>query len=87
MWQWNRRALLDFLGHAHHGIRGLVTDQHGNPLEATVEVLGLDRGRTARWLRTDPDVGDYHRLLLPGLYDLEFRADGCVTSTEPPESP
>ena len=25
-------------------------------------------------MRTDPDVGDYHRLLLPGLYDLRIEA-------------
>ncbi len=26
--------------------------------------------------RTDPDVGDFHRLLLPGLYDLRIEATG-----------
>ena len=25
---------------------------------------------------TDPDIGDYHRMLLPGTYDLTFSADG-----------
>jgi hypothetical protein len=77
-WQSNRRALLDFIGHAHHGIRGLVTDQNGAPLAATVEVVGLDTVADGSMVRTDPDVGDFHRLLLPGLYDLEIRADGCV---------
>lgn len=77
-WQWNRRALLDFIGHAHHGIRGVVTDQHGEPLAATIEVLGLDTEIDGSMIRTDPDVGDFHRLLLPSLYDLEIRADGCV---------
>jgi len=81
LWQWNRRALLDFIGHAHRGIRGLVTDQYGKPLAATVEVLGLDTEIDSSTVRTDPDVGDFHRLLLPGLYDLEFRAVGCVAET------
>ncbi len=80
-WQWNRRALVDFIGHAHHGIRGVVTDQHGEPLAATIEVLGVDSADDGSMVRTDPDVGDYHRLLLPGLYDLQIRADGCVTET------
>jgi hypothetical protein len=26
--------------------------------------------------RTDPDIGDFHRLLLPGLYDLRIEAAG-----------
>ena len=81
MWQWNRRALLNFIGHAHRGIRGLVTDQYGKPLAATIEVVGLDTETDSSTVRTDPDVGDFHRLLLPGLYDLEFRAVGCVAET------
>jgi hypothetical protein len=46
------------------------------PLEATVEVLGVDREADGSMVRTDPEVGDYHRLLLPGLYDLRFEAPG-----------
>ena len=78
LWQWNRRALLDFLTHAHEGIRGLVTDAAGAPLAATVEVLGVDRESDGSTVRTDPAVGDYHRLLLPGLYDLRFEAAGFL---------
>ena len=76
LWQWNRRALLDFLTHAHEGIRGLVTDAAGAPLAATVEVLGVDRESDGSTVRTDPAVGDYHRLLLPGLYALRIEANG-----------
>ncbi len=83
LWQWNRRALLDFIGHAHHGIRGVVTDQYGAPLAATIEVVGVDTEIDGSMVRTDPDVGDYHRLLLPGLYDLEIRADGYVAEEVP----
>jgi hypothetical protein len=74
LWSWNRRAFLGFLGHAHEGIRGIVTDTNGKPLAATVEVLGVDRPGDGSTARTDADVGDYHRLLLPGLYDLRFTA-------------
>ena len=74
LWQWNRRALLDFIAHAHEGIRGVVTDPNGTPLEATIEVVGVDREEDGSMVRTDPEVGDYHRLLLPGLYDLRIEA-------------
>jgi len=76
LWQWNQRALLNFLTHAHEGIRGRVTDAGGAPLAATVEVLGVDREADGSTVRTDPAVGDYHRLLLPGLYDLRVEATG-----------
>jgi len=76
LWQWNRRALLDFIAHAHEGIRGVVTDPIGTPLAATIEVLGVDREEDGSMARTDPTAGDFHRLLLPGLYDLRIEADG-----------
>ncbi|MCW8985181.1 MAG: M14 family zinc carboxypeptidase [Thermoanaerobaculales bacterium] len=75
-WSWNRRALLDFVNHAHEGIRGIVADPRGARLAATIEVLGVDREEDGSIARTDPDVGDYHRLLLPGLYDLRIEANG-----------
>jgi hypothetical protein len=76
LWSWNRRALLDFISHAHQGIRGVVTDRDGAPLAASIEVVGVDREEDGSMARTDPDVGDFHRLLLPGLYDLSIEAEG-----------
>jgi hypothetical protein len=75
-WRWNRRALIDFIGRAHFGVRGRVTDRNGNPLAATIELVGVDSDVDNSAVRTDPDMGDFHRLLLPGLYDLRFTADG-----------
>ena len=75
-WQWNRSALLDFVAHAHQGIRGVVSGRDGEPLAATIEVVGVDREEDGSMARTDPDVGDFHRLLLPGLYDLRIEASG-----------
>ena len=76
LWSWNRRALLDFIAHAQQGIRGVVSDRDGEPLAATIEVVGVDREEDGSMARTDPDVGDFHRLLLPGLYDLRIEASG-----------
>jgi hypothetical protein len=74
LWLWNRRALLDFIAHAQEGIRGIVTDANATPLEAAIEVVGIDREEDGSMVRTDPTVGDFHRLLLPGLYDLRIEA-------------
>jgi hypothetical protein len=75
-WQWNRRAIVDFIDHAHRGIRGTVTDRNGDPLSATIEVIGIERAEDGSTVRTDPTVGDFHRLLLPGLYNLRIDAPG-----------
>ena len=76
LWSWNRRALLDFIAHAHQGIRGIVSDRDGAPVAATIEVVGVDREEDGSMARTDPEVGDFQRLLLPGLYDLRIEAEG-----------
>ena len=40
-----------------------------------LKITGLEGGTTL----TDPDVGDYHRLLLPGTYEMTVSADGYQT--------
>jgi hypothetical protein len=58
-------------------VRGLVTDATtGLPLDATVDVLEVSKP-----LKTDPQVGDYHRLLLPGTYTVRCSAAGYVDQT------
>ncbi len=75
-WNWNRAALLGYLGQARDGIHGLVTDPGGQPLDARVEIVGHDTAADNSYAITDPDVGDYHRLLLPGSYHVLITAVG-----------
>ncbi len=71
-WSQNREAMLAYMETAFIGVRGIVTDAAtGQPLAATVQVVGRDHN-----VYTDPDVGDYHRMLLPGSYQLRFTATG-----------
>ncbi|MBI5542689.1 MAG: carboxypeptidase regulatory-like domain-containing protein [Deltaproteobacteria bacterium] len=77
-WQSNRRALLGFLGGALKGVRGRVTDPQGTPLHATITALNHDRPEDRSTVETDPAVGDFHRLLLPGSYDLRFTSEGYL---------
>ncbi len=77
LWEENRRSMIDYAAWSRNGIRGLVTDSGtGEPLAAAVRAVGIDHD-----VYTDPDVGDYHRMLLPGVYDLEIRADGYYAGT------
>jgi carboxypeptidase D len=76
-WSQNRDSLLAYMDTALIGVRGLVTDAlTGDPLAATVTVAGRDHE-----IYTDPDVGDYHRMLLPGTYDLMFEVPDYGTKT------
>jgi len=75
-WNWNRAALLGYLGQARDGIHGVVTNPGGQPLDGRVEIVGLDTAADNSYAITDPDVGDYHRLLLPGTYHVLITATG-----------
>ena len=80
LWNYNRASFLYYLENSLHGISGIVTDSATEqPLAATVRVLNLDVDNSEVF--TDPDVGDYHRMILPGTYDLEFSAPGHFSRT------
>jgi|GEM_PF-431869 len=67
-WEDNRESMLAYMQYAHQGVRGIVTDAvTGAPLDAIVTVSG-----NSHEYYTDPDVGDYHRLLLPGTYTMNY---------------
>jgi carboxypeptidase D len=76
-WNDNRESMLAYIEASLVGVRGIVTDAgSGQPLAATVAVAG--RSYPAY---TDSDVGDYHRLVLPGSYEMNFQAPGHDTVT------
>ncbi|MBN1135541.1 MAG: hypothetical protein JXM73_03105, partial [Anaerolineae bacterium] len=76
-WGENQEAMLWWMERALRGARGLVFDAvTGEPLDATVDVVEI-----GKIVRTDPDVGDYHRLLLPGAWTLVCQADGYLDQT------
>ena len=65
-------------------ISGLVTDQSGNPLSATVEILELS-GPMLTERRTD-QFGRFRRLLDEGTYTLKVTADGYESYMGPVSS-
>lgn len=75
LWDDNDEAMAAYLGYCLRGVRGVVTDSSsGAPLLATIHVEG-----NAWDDLSDPDLGDYHRILDPGLYTLTFSRPGYVT--------
>ena len=83
-WIYNRASFLNWLENALYGIRGIVSDSiTGQPLFATITAIGHDSGLDSSRVFTDPDVGDYHRMIEPGEYTLEFKAAGYSPKTVP----
>jgi hypothetical protein len=80
LWSYNKQALLEYLENALYGVRGIVSDAStGLPVAATIRVLGHDVDSSRVF--TDPDVGDYHRMLSAGTYTLEFTSLGYSPAT------
>lgn len=74
-WNDNLESMLAYFERGHEGVRGIVTDgESGAPLAATIVVVGNEYPTYS-----DPDVGDYHRVLGPGNYTLEISATGYST--------
>jgi hypothetical protein len=73
----NRAGMDAFCDVAGQGLHGLVTDaQSGLPLQAQVFISGSEYPAYS-----DPAVGDVHRIVLPGTYDITVRANGYLPET------
>jgi len=78
-WNFTKDSFLLYMGNALYGVRGVVTDENGNPLDALITVLNHDIDNSE--VITDPEIGDYHRFLYPGNYDLQISAFGYLPQT------
>lgn len=71
-WADNREAMMYFIRQSGWGLQGVVTDSlTGLPINlASVAPFGIDKP-----VYTDT-IGDYHRMLMTGWYDLAYSAVG-----------
>lgn len=76
-WEDNRDAMFWYLSAVHKGIYGIVTDSStGLPIDATIEIAGINKE-----YYTDPDHGDYYRILKTGTYSMTVSAPGYYPQT------
>lgn len=76
-WQENEESMMQYAEAIHWGVRGVVTRAtDGAPVYAKVKISGNSQA-----VYSDPQVGDYHRLLLPGKYSFTFSAPGYESKT------
>jgi len=78
-WEYNKRSLLTYIENIFYGVRGIVTDIVGTPLNAMITILNHDEYNSE--VRTDFINGDYYRMLAPGSYTFEFSSDYHITKT------
>ncbi|XP_037935345.1 carboxypeptidase D isoform X2 [Teleopsis dalmanni] len=75
-WARNKHSLLQLLKLAHIGVKGIIKDASGYPIQdATVVVSGLE-DKPIRTTRR----GEYWRMLTPGIYNIQAQAFGYQAS-------
>lgn len=79
-WNYNHKALLNFIEQVLFGIRGTVTDSiTGKPLQAKVFIENHDKDSSHVYSHLPH--GDYYRPIIAGIYDVTFSADGYIPKT------
>ncbi len=76
---WNYNAMLLQMEETLYGLRGIVTNDSGEPIEARITVEDHDFNHSEVY--TDPEVGDYHRPISEGTYDLTYSSWGYESQT------
>lgn len=81
-WTYLRSSFFNYVENTLYGIRGIVTNAvTGQPVSAVIRIPGHDSDLDSSRIFNDPDVGDYHRMIAAGTYDVEVFAPGYYTNT------
>lgn len=79
-WNYNYRSMLNYMEESLYGIRGIVSDTvTGQPLKAQVFISGFDKDSSMVF--SSMPIGNYHRLIKAGTYNLTFTANGYIPKT------
>ena len=79
-WNYNRNAMLNYIGECLTGIHGIVTDSATEePLKAKIVVMEHDADSSHVY--SDTINGDFHRLIAPGTYNILCSAAGYKDKT------
>ncbi|MCK4676673.1 MAG: PKD domain-containing protein [Bacteroidales bacterium] len=74
-WEYNYRSFLNYMEQSLYGVRGVVTDSlSGEPIKAKIFIDAHDIDSSHVY--SSLPVGNYHRLLFEGTYDITYTAEG-----------
>ncbi|KAJ8983239.1 hypothetical protein NQ317_011647 [Molorchus minor] len=76
IWEENKEALLKYSMEAHRGVTGQILDFETNNTIGGANLKIVGRNMT---FYSSNETGEFWRLLLPGKYELEVKADGYYT--------
>ena len=80
LWDANYPSLLNYMEQTLYGLRGIVTDSiTGNPLKVKVEILSHDIDSSHVY--SNLPIGNYHRHLYQGNYNITFSKNGYYSKT------
>ena len=75
LWDANYGSLLNYMQQSLYGLRGIVTDSVTEiPLKAKIEILNHDTDSSH--IYSNLPIGNYHRYLIQGNYDVSFSKNG-----------
>ncbi len=81
-WEYNYRALINYMKQSLYGIQGRITDiNSGEPLRAVVSITGYDKDNSEVF--SSEDHGRFSRPLAQGNYDLVITAPGYPAKNIP----
>jgi len=79
-WDYNYNSLLLYIKQALYGVRGIITDAvTGNPIKVKVGIPGYDDDNS--FVYSSMPVGNYHRLINEGTYDITYSKAGYESQT------
>ena len=79
-WDYDYRSFLNYMKESTYGVRGVITNsQNGNPVQAKVYINGHDEDNSEVY--SSLPVGNYHRMLKAGSYDITYSAFGYYAQT------
>jgi len=65
-WEYNKESLITYLEQANSAVKGVVTDENGNPVNGAI-VQVTDRSKDVK----TTDRGEFWRVLVPGKYKIK----------------
>lgn len=81
-WNENYRSLLNYIQESTYGIRGIITDSiTGIPIQAKVWVNGYDQENDSSQVYSALPVGNYHKYMIAGDYNIAFSAPGYYSKS------